>query len=707
MVLAPLMPNLPPPPNAKQTSGSRVIAASGGFLGPSRQARRIRRILDLAGHKPRLGWPGADDTVLAWGHSPRAYRAEALATRSGAPLWRVEDAFLRSLLPGRTSGEPPVGLLLDRAGMHYDPSHPSDLETLLATHPFDDGHLMARARINLDRLRHLHLSKYNPHDPSLPQPEPGYVLVIDQVKDDASLTHGGEAGPLPADRLFREMLVFAQEEHPTARVLIRAHPETTGGHRPGYYSSKDANSEVGGRVSFIDGAHSPYALFEGAIAVYTVSSHMGFEAILAGHRPRVFGQPFYAGWGLTQDETPSLRRRRKLTRAQLFAGAMMLYPLWYDPLRDRLCALDEVIDQFEARLRAFRRDHAGHVAVGMRLWKRAAIQAFFGQHKSVTFARDPQAASDLAVKTGRGLIGWASALPDGFLGMRVEDGFLRSRGLGADLVPPLSLVLDDLGIYYDPTRESRLERLIGGKLPPGGAERAEALRETVLAAGVTKYNLTSADDGASAAIEALRQLRPGEPVVLVPGQVEDDASIRLGTDAIKTNRDLLIATRKALPGAVLVFKPHPDVEAGLRPGEVADAAQLADLILTKTDAAQALDLVDEVWTMTSGIGFEALMRGIPVTCLGAPFYAGWGLTVDRGAVPERRKTVVPRPDLNQLVHAVLIAYPRYLDPLTKTPCPPEVIVERLASGRVLKPSLALRVLAKLQGLLAGYAWIWR
>ncbi|HBR38881.1 MAG TPA: hypothetical protein DD939_16490, partial [Sulfitobacter pontiacus] len=51
---------------------------------------------------------------------------------------------------------------------------------------------------------------------------------------------------------------------------------------------------------------------------------MGFEAIFAGHKPRVFGQPFYAGWGLTEDEFPVQRRQRVLTRAQLFAGAMIL-----------------------------------------------------------------------------------------------------------------------------------------------------------------------------------------------------------------------------------------------------------------------------------------------------------------------------------------------------------------------------------------------
>ena len=44
------------------------------------------------------------------------------------------------------------------------------------------------------------------------------------------------------------------------------------------------------------------------VGVYTVSSQMGFEAIFAGHRPRVFGKPFYAGWGLTEDDEVIPRR---------------------------------------------------------------------------------------------------------------------------------------------------------------------------------------------------------------------------------------------------------------------------------------------------------------------------------------------------------------------------------------------------------------
>lgn len=666
----------------------RLIAASLGFLGPGATPRRLRRILELAVARPVAGWPGADDAVVAWGHAPRAGRAEALARRSGAPLWRVEDAWVRSIRPGRSGGEPPVGLLLDRRGMHYDPAQPSDLETLLATHPLDDGALIARARLAIERMRALHLSKYNTHDPALAPPAPGYVLVVDQVRGDASLAHGGLGDPA---RRFREMLVMAQEENPGARVLIRAHPEAASGARPGYFTADDAR----GRVAFVDGAHSPWALLDGAVAVYTVASQFGFEAILAGHRPRVFGQPFYAGWGLTDDAFPLDRRRRVLTRVQLFALAMLVYPLWYDPLRDRLCPFEEVLDQMEARLTAFRQDRNGHVAAGMRRWKRAHVQAFFGRETPVRFAeRDATMA-------------WASRAPEGFAGLRVEDGFLRSRGLGAELVPPLSLAVDDLGIYYDPRHESRLERLIAGPLPPGGAERARRLRAAILAAGVTKYNLPPGGNAAAAAVARLRARRPGQPVILIPGQVEDDASIRLGAGAVRTNRALIQSARAAHPQAILLYKPHPDVEAGLRPGQVADAAALADLVLDRVDAATALGLADRVWTMTSGLGFEALLRGLPVTTLGTPFYAGWGLTEDRGPIPGRRLEARPRPDLDRLTHAALIGYPRYLDPVTRQPCPPELAVERLAGGQTGRRSPRLRLLAKVQGAFAGHAHLWR
>ncbi|MGA0540146.1 capsular polysaccharide biosynthesis protein [Neotabrizicola sp. VNH66] len=678
-----------PKPQAAAEIPRRLCHLNLSFL----RDRRLRRILALAGHDLVPGLPRPGDGVAVWGQSPTAWRGERVAERRGAPLVRIEDAFLRSLRPGR-AGDATLGLMLDADGVHFDPARPSRLEHILATDPLDDAALLARAKEAMARLRHLHLSKYNAHDPALPPPAPGYVLVVDQTAGDASLRASG------ADQsTFEEMLEAARAAHPRARLLLKTHPETAAGLRAGHYGPQHARNGA----ELVTAPHSPWHLLEGAVAVYTVSSQLGFEAILAGHRPQVWGQPFYAGWGLTEDRTPLPRRSRRLTKAQLFAAAMILAPVWYDPCRDRLCALEEVIDQLEAETRAFRQDRHGHVAAGMRLWKRGRLQKFFGAEKPLRFVDDPAQAAPVAARQGNGLLVWAGKAPPDLPALRVEDGFLRSRGLGAELVPPLSLVVDDLGIYYDPTRPSRLEQLILSPLPPGGQARAERLIDRLRASRLTKYNLGG----------ALPDLPPG-PRLLVPGQVEDDASILKGCGDLRTNLDLLRTARAANPDAVILYKPHPDVAAGLRTGAIpaAEARHYADLVLDGADMGALLDQVDEVWTLTSGTGFEALIRGKRVTTLGAPFYAGWGLTTDLGPVPARRLrredgSLQPRPDLAHLVHAALIAYPRYWDPVSRRPCPPEVALDRLATGDIPHPGRLNRLLAKLQGRFASHARLWR
>jgi capsular polysaccharide export protein len=650
---------------------------------------RLHRILALAGHDLRFGLPGPDDGVLVWGRRHTAWRGEAVAARRKVPLIRVEDAFLRSIHPGRSGGEPPLGLLIDPLGVHFDSHQPSRLEEILAAQDLQKPDILEAAKLGIARLRHHDLSKYNNHDPDLSLPQPGYVLLVDQTRGDAAIRYGAAS-----EVTFRDMLTAALHENPDARIVIRSHPETSAGLRPGHYGPAD----TGGRVTILTAPVSPHRLLEGAGRVYTVSSQLGFEAILHGHRPQVFGQPFYAGWGLSDDRHPLQRRTRRLTAEELFAGAMILAPLWYDPCRDRLCDLGQVIDQLEAEVRAHRADRRGHVAAGMRLWKRPRLQAVFGGAGALQFRDDPDKADALASSTGRSLLIWSGKEPPGFTPkapcLRVEDGFLRSRGLGAELVPPLSLVTDDRGIYYDPTRPSQLDALVATPLPPGGLERAGRLMARLRAEGVSKYNLGGPPP----------RLPEGHRI-LVPGQVEDDASILRGAGEVRTNLALLKAVRAANPLAMVIYKPHPDVLAGLRAGAIPDErlAGLADLVVTSTDPAALLAEVQEVWTITSLLGFEALIRGLPVTCLGAPFYAGYGLTRDLGPVPGWRAPT----DLTTLAHATLIAYPRYWDPVSRRPCPPEVAVDRLAAGTVPHPGPVNRLLSKAQGRFASFAHLWR
>ena len=656
----------------------RLCVYNGGFL----TQPRLRRILALSGYRVSLGLPRAGDYVGVWGQSPTAHRGEAIAAKYKAPIVRIEDAFWRSLHPGRAEKSAPLGLMIDRKSVHFDPTVPSELEILLATHSLDDTALLNRARGLIARMQEAHLTKYSAIDRDVAAPPAGYVLVIDQTYGDASVKSSG------ADRnRFLEMLFVAQEENPGARIVIKTHPETAQDLREGYFGGVAPSDSI----SFFDAPISPWRLFDGAIGIYTVSSHMGFEAIFTGHKRRVFGQPFYAGWGLTVDEFPLQRRQRILTRAQLFAASMLLYPKWYDVYEDRMTTAEDAAEALIAQTRAWSEDHQGWVASGMRLWKRGPLQKVYGQHKRMIFQNDPakarQADRPWMVWAGKADVGHHDAV-------RVEDGFIRSRGLGAELVPPLSLVTDNIGIYYDPSRPSQLEQMITqrAEMRTDQIVRADALIQSMTSKGISKYNL----GGGSVDL-------PNGERVLVVGQVEDDASIRFGSGEIATNRALLENARAARPDAVLIYKPHPDVTAGLRTGAF-DATGLADLVVPDADISALLDQVSELWTMTSLTGFEALLRGVHVVTTGAPFYAGWGLTQDLGNVPPRRRAEV---SLAGLVHATLIDYPRYFDPKTGLACPVEVAVKRLAEGDVPHPTSLNRLISKMQGAFASYAHLWR
>jgi len=610
------------------------------------------------------------------------------------PLSRIvtfEDAFLRSVLPGL--GSPPVGLNIDDVGVHFEARAPSRLEEILQTEDFD-AELLARAARGRTFLRHYGLSKYNAVARGT-GPATGYILVIDQVAGDASI-----AGGMADADSFAEMLAAARVENPGGRIVIRTHPAVQSGDKRGHFSTNDEDENT----VLSSAPMNPWDLLEGAAKVYCVSSQMGFEAILAGHRPVVFGVPFYAGWGLSEDRQDVPRRTRKLTVDELFAGAMLVYPFWYDHARRHACEFEEAAQQLLAQVRHHWDGERAVFALGMRLWKRWNVAHFL--RGAVFLKTDAEAVAKARTANGQVVV-WASNESADLADMcdasgvplqRMEDGFLRSSGLGAALTPAASLVLDDRGIYYDPTKPSQLEALISMSpdLPDFATKRAAALRAKILAAGVSKYNLKGS---------GTQDFPADSKVILVPGQVEDDASIKLGAGDVRTNLGLLQAARAAHPAAYIVYKPHPDVLAGLRDGAVDEHAALdfCDCIVEDADVVKLIDVCDEVWTMTSLLGFEALLRGKAVTCLGLPFYAGWGLTQDLGPICERRGVQVT---LEQLVHATLIDYPRYLDPVSNLPCTPELIVDRLANGQTRKP-LRLRILAKLQGVFAGYASIWR
>lgn len=250
-------------------------------------------------------------TVVGWGRRPSGRRAERLARRTGARLLLIEDGFLRSA----ARSDPPLSLVLDDLGIYYDARRPSRLETLIAAAPARSD----RARRLIDLWRTLHLSKIAGL-PDYGGPLPSrYVLVIDQVRGDLSVRGG-----LADGTSFARMLDAARAGHPGLPVVLKAHPDTRLRGARGYLDPADADLAITAPCN-------PARLLAGATAVYTVTSQAGFEALLHGRPVRTFGMPFYAGWGLTEDDLPAPARRGRATLEALAHAALVDYPRYIDP----------------------------------------------------------------------------------------------------------------------------------------------------------------------------------------------------------------------------------------------------------------------------------------------------------------------------------------------------------------------------------------
>lgn len=627
-------------------------------------SRGMRRIPHLAAFlraeivTPRLFSSPRFDAVAGWGFRPTAARARALAARAKVPYIAVEDGFLRSVGLA-VAGYPPLSLVVDDVGIYYDATRPSRLEQLISDVP-SDGPLMADARAALALIRQQRLSKYNHAPDRLPELHAGSrVLVIDQTAGDMSIRYGGVDGST-----FDAMLDAALAENPGARVVVKTHPDVLAGKRPSCFARAHANE----RVTFLADDVNPLALLEQVDRVYVATSQMGFEALMLGKPVVCFGLPWYAGWGLTEDRHPAAadlrsRRRGRRTMEQLFAAAYLQYCRYIEPETGKPGTIFDVIAYLANAKRLNDQVRGTLYCIGMSLWRRKVVRPFLKTPSNqLRFVSSTRALARATLPADARLVVWGRTQDEKIaaivrqLGVpvhRMEDGFLRSVGLGSNLQRPLSLVLDDDGIYYDPRTASALERWLETYRPDAHElERARRLRERFIALRVSKYNV--------GARFALPPAAAGKRVLLAPGQVEDDASVVFGSPEIRTNLALLEAVRGANPGAWIVFKPHPDVVGGNRRGAVpAERLRaLCDHVAGDVDIVDCIDAADEIHTMTSLAGFEALLRGKPVHCYGVPFYAGWGLTRDRMRLDRRTR----RLSLDELVYGALIRYPRYIDP---------------------------------------------
>lgn len=589
--------------------------------------------------------------VLVWGNKPSARKGEQLAVKHGLPLIRLEDGFLRSVALGIDSA--PYSVVIDHAGIYYDARSHSDIESLIKNTLNDSQISRARHLIGLWQAERV--SKYN-HGREFAAPEQPYVLLVDQTFGDASIAYG-----LADAARFEQMLQSARETFPHHLIVLKTHPDVFAGKKQGHFDTA-ALAQQDNVLVLAQDIHAP-ALLQHASAVFCVTSQMGFEALLWQKPVYTFGMPFYAGWGLTYDLLPAPEQRCKVSLEQLVYAALIAYPRYIHPETHQLCQVEDLTSWMGLQ-RRHRERFAPKLYLGrVPRWKKALLRQFFqGSHLQFSV---PEA----ELSQTENVIQWGYKRPANG-GILVEDGFIRSVGLGADLTRPASWVLDHVGMYYDATAPSALELMLANdSFESTLLTRAAQLRQQLVALNVTKYNVGAAS-----------WRRPERAkVILVPGQVETDASIARGSPVLKTNQALLEAVRQQAPDAYIVYKPHPDVVAGLRKAGSADVAALTlyDELITDQDMAHLLTQVDEVHTLTSLTGFEALLRGLKVYCYGQPFYAGWGLTHDKYPAERRQR----QRTIDELVAATLILYPTYISYRSGYFTTPEQVIVELQQQR--------------------------
>ncbi|WP_257906134.1 capsular assembly complex, KDO transferase KpsC (double domain) [Campylobacter lari] len=601
---------------------------------------------------------------IGWGRKCTGKCAFYLHKKFNGFLVLLEDGFLRSLNLG-VENSPSFSIVKDDIGIYYDASAPSKLENILNTYEFSAEELK-QAKKAIELIKKEKLSKYNNNlcvPKELFSANEERVLIITQVANDASLKFG-----LADSFSTQDIINDAIKENPNAKIYIKIHPDVLSGKKQSDFVVQDLPS----KCVVIKENYNPIELLSCFKKVYTKTSGMGFEALMLERECVCYGMPFYAGWGLTQDKLECKRRLKKRTLEEVFCAAYILYSEYFNPYLNQK---SDIFDTIHTLAKYKKIEHANSNTLyflGFTLWKRWFMKPFFkAKNNKIIFLNSPGELYKANLNPEDKIFIWGKKYDKALLArdfnnaiFLVEDGFLRSVFLGSDLTRPFSLIVDSKGLYVDPSKPSDLEDILQNHIfDENLKQRAKKLIAAITQNKFSKYNDLKHEK---------LNFNTNKKIILIPAQVEDDVSMILGGVGFDTLK-LLQSVREINENAFIVFKPHPDVLSGNRKGlkDKSIILKYCDKIIENVSIDSAINACDEVHTITSTSGFDALLRGKKVVVYGKPFYAGWGLTQDLHKIPRRTRVL----SLEELVAGVLILYPRYIHPKSKNLCEVELALD--------------------------------
>ena len=656
-------------PENETASQATLNTVLGAFTRKLSKNVRVRRHFSSEKIVLRPSGQSADsiDLIIGWGRKPKALKALAYAKKHHRPYVTLEDGFIHSMSQGRL-GASSCSLVVDELGVFYDAKTASSLEQLINTIQLNTEQIN-RAQRNIETITRYNITKYNNAKLIIPdfiKTLRNTVLVIDQVRGDMSIPHS-----LASLESFNQMLDSAIAENPNSDILIKTHPDVINGKRKGCITLP---KQLPPKVHIISENINPLGLLKHVKKVYVVSSQMGFEALLLGKPVVCFAAPFYTGWGLTDDRLITAsdvfkRRKNRPDLLSIFYATYLQYSNYIHPDTEVACELEDVLEYIKLQYKVWAK-HTGKIfCIGFSPWKKRFIAAFLKTpDNEIFFADNATDAKEQGFDNTSKVCLWSSRFENEANKLslefqapiwRLEDGFIRSVSLGSNYALPASLVVDKRGLYFNPQKPSDLEVILSEtEFSKDQLLSAKQLKHQLIEQAISKYNVGMRD------VRNLFTAAGEKRKLLVPGQVADDASILKGCQDIKSNIDLLKIVRNKHPNDYIIYKPHPDVLSGNRKGHIDndDLAIFCDEVVTDISITDCLQQVDEVHTMTSLVGFEALMRELDVYCYGIPFYSGWGLTTDRHQCERRTRKL----SLNELLAGTLISYPLYMNWETKS-----------------------------------------
>ncbi|AYY80152.1 capsular polysaccharide export protein, LipB/KpsS family [Proteus vulgaris] len=245
----------------------------------------------------------------------------------------------------------------------------------------------------------------------------------------------------------------------------------------------------------------------------------------------------------------------------------------------------------------------------------------------------------------------------------IEDGFLRSlysfvANVPAELKSGISFTVDTKGFYFDATTETDLEIMLNNYIL-SEEERYESKKiiSKIIENKLSKYN--------NQPFKSPIIGKTNKPKVLVIDQSYGDMSLKLGMVDDNVFQQMIIDAINENPDHEIIFKIHPDTIANNSTSKFID--KFKDKVTVLTEYINPISLLiqmDKVYVATSQLGFEALMCGKPVHVYGLPFYAGWGLTIDKQSINRRKRNLT----IEDLFFITYIKYSYYINPKTKNIC---------------------------------------